>query len=463
MAYVRDLWDGEPADEEAAPTDAAPGGSKQAGRRRRGAQKQAPTAARPEVEAARGRPLPRVLQLSCCAAPIGGAESVQACRDAADIVADPVAAPRVAAALQDLEAWEALGAPAGAPPALLMPEQLAHACHCQTIKLALRALNPAAPQQLPAAQRREVLAAAAHAADALVALEPGNPKSWELAGAAASMDPSLPRQLALDRALRAAQLAREQGRPYWAALCGEAALTAALSPLPGVHDRGVKAESVAAAIDAYERAAPALQRCRRLLPQVGGESLLILALECLEQRCCMPHCMPSSLPLSCLHCSLLLHSDAPASSLQVWVHMLERALAASAPMLPVVRAQMAEQAAGGAGTSSPAEAQALLEAVQRTRQAQQAQPGAARATAQVAQPASGGSKAVLRCAECKQHAENLMRCGRCRGAQTLYCRQAQHMGWPAAAGWCSWGAVQQIAGAGSQCACQPSPFIANPC
>lgn len=272
MAYVRDLWDGEPADVGAAPTGAAPRASKPAGRRQRGTAQRPPAAARPEVEEARGLPLPRVLQLYCCAAPIGGAEAVWACRNAAEIVADPVAAPRVAAALQDLAAWEALGAPAGAPPALLTPEQLAHACHCQTVKLALRALSPAAAQPLPVAQCREVLAAAAHAADALLALEPANPKSWELAGAAAAMDPSLPRQLALDRALHAARLASEQGRPYWAALCGDSALTAALSPLPGVHDRGVKPQSVAAAVRAYEGAAPALQRCQRVLPQVGSSA-----------------------------------------------------------------------------------------------------------------------------------------------------------------------------------------------
>ncbi|KAL4452141.1 hypothetical protein ABPG75_007803 [Micractinium tetrahymenae] len=377
MAYVRGLWDGEPADEDAQAAAAGSRGSKQAGGRQRGGQKKPPPAARTEVEAARGQPLPRVLQLYCCAAPIGGAEAVQACRDATDILADPVAAPRVAAALKDLEAWEALGAPAGAPPALLTPEQLAHACHCQTVKLALRALSPAAAQQLPAARRSDVLAAAAHAADALLALEPANPKSWELAGAAASMDASLPRQLALDRAVRAAQLARDQGRPYWVALCGDSALTAALSPLPGVHDRSVKPESVAAVVEAYERAAPALQRCQRVLPQI-------------------------------------------------WVHMLERALAASAPMLPVVRAQMAERAAGGAGTSSPAEAEAVLEAVQRARQAQQAQQQAPR----VAQLTSGGSEAALRCAACKQHAENLMRCGRCRAAQ--YCSvECQRKDWAA--------------------------------
>lgn len=299
MAYVRNLWDGQPAEEDGEPADeeAAQGGSRRAGRRQRGAQKQQPAAARPEVEAARRQPLPRVLQLYCCAAPIGGAESVQACQDAADILADPVAAPRIAAALQDLAAWEALGAPAGAPPALLTPEQLAHACHYQTVKLALRALNPAAAQQLPAAQRQEVLAAAAHAADAMLALDPENPKSWALAGAAESLDPSLPRQLALDRTLRAAQLAREQGRPYWTALAGDAALTAALSPLPGVHDRGVKPESVAAAIVAYERAAPALERCRHLLPQAGDSEAASFRLEQ-----CQALCMPLRPPSRCLPC-----------------------------------------------------------------------------------------------------------------------------------------------------------------
>ncbi len=121
-------------------------------------------------------------------------------------------------------------------------------------------------------------------------------------------------------------------------------------------------------------------------------------------------------------------------SLQIWVHMLEQSLAASAPMLLVVREQMAEHAAGGAGTSSLAEAQALLDTVQRARQAQQAQQGAARAPAQGAQPASDGG-AAPRCAGCKQHAENLLRCGRCRGTQSLYCRQARvRTGWHAA-GW----------------------------
>lgn len=147
----------------------------------------------------------------------------------------------------------------------------------------------------------------------------------------------------------------------------------------------------------------------------------------------MPRCQTSCLPLwSISRMVPRLHLDTLPSSLQVWVHMLERALAASAPMLPVVRAQMAERAAGGAGTSSPAEAEAVLEAVQRTRQAQHAQQGAARAPARGALTASAGSEAAPRCTGCKQHAENLMRCGRCRSIQAQYCSvDCQRSDWAA--------------------------------
>lgn len=285
MAYVNSLWD--PAPAYSASSSIGGGGSS---RRRKGSSgggsPPPPPAMRPEVEDARaGRPLARAVQLYFCAYALHGMEAFWAARDAADILADSVCQPLVAAELEELEALAALGTPAaadGQPPQqqLLTMVQLQHACHCLTLAMTCILLEPqgaaaaaaaaaaAGCTPLTAAGRRETQAAALASADALIALEPANPKSWALAATADGLNQQpAGQQMPVECSLKAVQLAREQGRPYWVAKAGDLALVLSLGTIPGTLALGQA--TAAAVLAAFEEAGPALHRCKHLLPQVG--------------------------------------------------------------------------------------------------------------------------------------------------------------------------------------------------
>ena len=382
MAYLDSLWDGE---EVAGAADVAPpaagGGKKGKGKRAGGQQ---PAAVRAEVADARGSPLGRALQLYVCSTVLPSVDGVWAARDAADILCDPVAAPRAEAALEELAGLAAMGAAPGAPPPLPTLAQMRHACHCGAVVAALMQLAPrppgmAGPPPLRPADRDAVLAVARASGDALLALEPDSPKSWGLAAAMASIDPALARDEELRRCLRAASLGQQQGRPYWVARAGAEARNVAGAG-------GPLGDAQAAALERLPQPEGALDRCRHLLPQVRGVGHVRLLRR--HGRLCPASRGRCASPLTPLHTRLCRRGCGR------WKR----------PLPPACRSS-----SGGRLPRSrrpPSAGQALRETP--------------------TNPQQGAG-----CHVCGKASATLLRCGRCKKAAPLYCGSAcQRQDWP---------------------------------
>lgn len=141
--------------------------------------------------------------------------------------------------------------------------QLQHALCCEVVAAASRLLNrpdegrpiQQRPPALPPAIESEVLAAAGLAAKLLIQLEPGNPKSWNVAAAAAGVA-GRP-QLAAENALQCFRLGQAQGCDYYTAAgaLGSTVLAGTCGLLLG---RAL----VEAAVAAFPHAQPALHRAK---------------------------------------------------------------------------------------------------------------------------------------------------------------------------------------------------------
>ena len=200
--------------------------------------------------------------------------------------------PSTAAELHQLLAQHRLEAQAEQPPApsarqaappLLTLAQLQHVLSCSLvlrattmIKLqgAKRAqvlqLHPvlASVPLLPPDHLRRLQAARQSAAERLLRLEPANPKSWGVAAEAAQ-----DQQCAVERYLRAVELAQQQGSDWWVAQGSAQAMGSAGDAL----DAGAPRATAMAALAAAEQFQPALRRCKRLLPALWLQSLTTMA------------------------------------------------------------------------------------------------------------------------------------------------------------------------------------------
>lgn len=168
------------------------------------------------------------------------------------------------------------------PPAIPLPslEQLRYVCHRIVLRTAIVAKEASRPGSVsvpPTPQQAAALnAALATSSEALLALQPANPASWALAGAAAAAQHRT--ALCVKHQLRGAQLARQQRADAAFATCAVgAAMISLLDPTHMLPAHGV-ARLALTGVEALtprlvERALalipeiePALKRATRLLP-----------------------------------------------------------------------------------------------------------------------------------------------------------------------------------------------------
>lgn len=225
-------------------------------------------------------------------------------------------------------------------------------------------------EHLFSAQRAEVQQAITAAVEALLQLEPSNPKALDLAALGilklsnlSNSDGAALKHRAMNLLLRGVQLARRQRSDYFEVVCGVRAVILAPSVLSDT--RYIAVDFLQLLVEVGEAAGPAVRRCKPVLPHA-------------------------------------------------WVHVIEGVEHLSQPTLAALQAELRvhkEQASGSSAAQVAAAKAALRSSIDAAVEA-------------VVREHATSSNATVLCSGCGQYAVGLRRCGRCKAAQ--YCSEACH-------------------------------------
>ena len=159
---------------------------------------------------------------------------------------------------------------------LLSAHQLLYGCCCLVAQSAVSLFSKPASCQVAAAQAQasglpppaEQHAAAQEAlrwsSEAMLRLEPQQPQSWGLGWMQKLASSQASSQEAMEMILRAFQLAQQQRSDWWVIQAGSTAMMLAATEAAFTNPNPATLEAALAVVPHLE---PALQRCRRLLPE----------------------------------------------------------------------------------------------------------------------------------------------------------------------------------------------------